>query len=55
MVVKAKVQACERRDHEKKEFSNPIDIEVTGLDLWRQFWKKQNFCFYGPKGSGPDL
>ena len=37
----------------KKDFPNPLDIEVTGLELWGQFWKKQNFCFYDPKGTGP--
>ena len=29
----------------KKKFCNHLNIEVTGPDLWRQFWKNQNFCF----------
>ena len=57
MVVKAQVRTCELRGHKKKkkDFSKPLDIEVTGQDLWRQFQKNKNFCFYGPKGTGPDL
>ena len=39
----------------KKRFSNPLDIEVTSPYLWRQFRKNQNFCFYGSKGTFPDL
>ena len=40
---------------EKKDFLNSLDIEVTGHYLWRQFWKNQNFGFYGPKGTGLNL
>ena len=35
----------------KKDLPNPLDIEVAGPDLWRQFWKNQNFCFYGPNAQ----
>ena len=56
MAIKTQVQTCELRGHKKKkDFSNPLDIEVTGLKLWCQFQKNQNFCFFGPKGTGPDL
>ena len=58
MVLKAQVRTCELRDHEKKnkkDIPNPLDIEVTGPDLWFQFRKNLNFCFYSPKGTGPDL
>ena len=56
MVLEAQVRTCELRGHVKeKDFSNPLDIEVTGPDLCHQFWKKLNFCFYGPKGTGPNL
>ena len=55
MVLKAQVRTCELRGHKKKkkkkDFPNPINIEVTGPDLWHQFRKYQNFCFYGPKGT----
>ena len=58
MVLKAQLRTCELRGNEKKKkkrFPNPLDIEVTGLELWRQFWKNENFCLYGPKGTGLDL
>ena len=57
MVLKAKVHTCELRGHEKmkEDFPNPLNIEVTGPDLWRQFLKNQNLCFYGHKRTGPDL
>ena len=57
VVLKAKVWTCELRGHEKikKVFSNPLDIEVTAPDLWRQFQKNQNFSFYDSKLTGPDL
>ena len=55
MVLKAHVGTCDLRCHEKKDFPNPFDMEVTGPDLWRQFKKNESFCFYGPKGTGPDL
>ena len=58
MFLKAPVRICELRSHEKKkkkDFTNTLDIEVTGQDLWHQFRKNQNFCFYGSKGTGPDL
>ena len=54
MVLKAQVWTCELCGHEKN-FLNPLDIEFTCSDLWRQFQKNQNFCFYGPKGTGVDL
>ena len=44
MVLKAQVRTCELRGHEKKkDFQNPLEIEVTGLDLWQQFRKKSKF------------
>ena len=51
MVLMAQVQTCDLRGHEKKQkdFPNPLDIEATGPDLWRQFLKNLNFWFYGPK------
>ena len=56
MVLEAQVWTFELRGHEKeKDFLIPHDIEVTGPDLWRHFWKNQNFCFNGPKGTGPNL
>ena len=57
MVLKAQVRVCELRGHgkKKKKFSQPLDIEVSDPDLWCQFRKSPNFCFYGPKGTGPDL
>ena len=57
MVLKAQVRTCEHSSHEKrkKDFHNPLDIEVTGLDLWSQFRKNQKFCFYSPKVKGKDL
>ena len=57
MVLKIQVRTCELHGHEKKkkDFHNPLDIEVTGPDLWRQFCKNQNFLFYVPKGTGLDL
>ena len=57
MVLKAQVRTCELRSHEKKKkmISYELDIEVTGPELWCQFWKNENFCFYAPKGKGPDL
>ena len=56
MVRKAQVRTCELCGHEKKKnLPNPLDIEVTGPDLWCQFQKNLNFCFYGPKGTGSDL
>ena len=56
MVLKAQVRTCEFRGHKKKkDFPNPLDIEVPGLNLWRQFQKYQKSCFYGRKGTGPDL
>ena len=56
MVLKTKVHTCDLRGHEKmKDFPNPLDIEVAGSDLWRQFRKNLNFCFYGHKGTGADL
>ena len=36
----------ELRAHEKKkkkDFPNPLDIEVTGPDLWPQLWENLNF------------
>ena len=57
MVLNAQVRTFELYGHEKKkkDLSNPLDIDVTGPGLWRQFWKIQNFGFYGTKGTGPDL
>ena len=58
IVLKAQVRTSELHGHKKKKkkgFPNPLNFEVTGPDLWRQFWKNQNFCFYGLKGTGPDL
>ena len=55
MVLKARIQTCELRCHDKKHFLNPLDIEVTGPNLWRQFRKNKSFYFYGPKGTDPDL
>ena len=57
MVLKAQVRTCELHSHEKKikDDSNNVVIEVKGVDLWRQFQKNKNFCFYGRKGTGPDL
>ena len=57
MVLKAQVRTCQLRYHEKnkKDLVNPLDIEVTGPDLWWQFRKNQNFCFYVPKGTGLNL
>ena len=55
MVLKAQVRNSELCSHEKKkEFPNPLDIEVTGPDLWRQFRKNKIF-FYGPKATGLDM
>ena len=46
MVLEAQVRTYDLRSHEKKkDFPNPLNIEVTGLDLWRQFRKNQNFLF----------
>ena len=46
MVLKAQVWTCELRGHKKKkEFRNPLDIEVTGPDLWHKFRRNPNFCF----------
>ena len=61
MVLKAHIRTCELCGHAKKKkyiyiyFPNSIDIEVTGPELWHQFRENQSFCFYGPKGTGPDL
>ena len=55
MVPKAQVWTCELRGYEKKKFPQLLDIEVKSLDLWRQFRKNQNYCFYCPKGTEPDL
>ena len=57
MVLKAQVRTCELHSHERKQKddSNPLIIEVKGVDLWRQFQKIRNFCFYGRKGTGPGL
>ena len=56
MVLKSQVHTCEFCSHEKKkDLPNPLDIEVTGKDPWRYFQKNENFSFYSPKGTGPDL
>ena len=57
MVLMAQVRTYELRCHykKKKNFPNPLDIEVTGPDLWRQFRKNKNFYFYGPYDTSPDL
>ena len=57
MVLKAQVRTYELRGQEikKEDFSNTLDIEVTGPEVWHQFRKNQNFSFNGPKGTGLDL
>ena len=47
MVLRAQVQNCELRSHEKKkkDLTKPLDIEATGTDMWRQFQKNQNLIF----------
>ena len=55
MVLKAQVRTCEIRGKKQKKIPNHLDIEVTGPDLLRQFRKNQNFCFYAPKFTAPDL
>ena len=40
MVVKAQIPTCVLHGQEKKKkFPYSLDLEVTGLDLWCQFWK----------------
>ena len=51
MVLMAQVRTCELRDHEKNKISQPTQHP----ELWHQFRKNQNFCFYGPKGTCADL
>ena len=47
MVRKAQIRTSELRgDKKKKKFPNPLDIEVTDSDLWRQFRKNRNFFVF---------
>ena len=56
MAQKAQARTCELRGHEKeKKIPNPLDIEVTGPDLWRQFRKNQNFSVYCNKDTDLDM
>ena len=57
MVLNAQVRTYKLRIHKKrkKDLPNPLDIKVTSPDLWSQFRKNQNLCFYNPKGTISDL
>ena len=46
MILKAQVRTCELCGHKKKKkFPNPLDIEVTGPDMWLEFRKIRIFVF----------